>query len=93
LLKETGVVFEYREYTEDPLSLKELKQLFGKLKESPRDLLRKRDAKSAGLTGDETDAQLLSAMASQPTLLQRPILVKGRRAVVGRPVENLRELL
>jgi arsenate reductase len=92
-LKQAGAAYEYREYTEDPLSLKELKDLFGKLKETPRDLLRKRDAKSVGLTGDETDAQLLAAMAKHPTLLQRPILVKGKRAVVGRPVEELEQLL
>lgn len=93
MLKQAGAAYEYREYTEDPLSLKELKDLFGKLKETPRDLLRKRDAKSVGLTGDETDAQLLAAMAKHPTLLQRPILVKGKRAVVGRPVEELEQLL
>ena len=92
MLEDEGLAYRYREYTEDPLSAAELKALFGKLKAKPHELLRKRDAKALGLTGDETDAQLLKLMAEHPTLLQRPIGVKGRRAVVGRPVENLLEL-
>jgi arsenate reductase len=92
LLEDEGLAYRYREYTEKPLSAAELKTLFGKLRCSPRDVLRKRDAKTHGLSGDESDAELIKAMAEHPTLLERPIGVKGRRAVVGRPVENLLEL-
>jgi arsenate reductase len=92
LLKEKGVAHEYREYTEDPLSLAELKQVFKALGQSPKDLLRARDAKPLGVTGDESDAQLLKLMAEHPTLLQRPIGWKGTSAVVGRPIENLLDL-
>lgn len=58
------------------------------------DVLRKNDKafKENGLTGDETQAELIRLMAKHPTLLQRPIGVKGKKAVVGRPVENLLEL-
>ena len=93
MLDDAGADYEYREYTQDPLDAKELKTLFGKLKRKPHELLRKRDAKALGLSGDETDAQLIKLMAEHPTLLERPILVAGRRAVVGRPVDNLEELL
>lgn len=93
MLKDEGVEYEYREYTEDPLTAAELKALFTKLKREPADLLRKRDAKSLGLSGDETSAQLVKLMAKHPTLLERPIGVKGRKAVVGRPVENLLEIV
>lgn len=93
MLKERGVDYEYREYTEQPLDLAELKALFKKLKRQPVELLRKRDAKPLGVTGDEGDEALLKLMAEHPTLLQRPILVKGRQAVVGRPVEDLEALL
>ncbi len=93
MLKDAGIEHEYREYTEDPLTATELKALFGKLKCGPRDVLRKRDAKTLGLSGDESDAQLIKLMAQHPTLLERPIGIKGRQAVVGRPVENLLELI
>jgi arsenate reductase len=92
LLKENGVAHEYREYTEDPLSLAELKKVFKALGQAPKDLLRARDAKPLGVTGEESDAQLLKLMAEHPTLLQRPIGWKGNKAVVGRPVENLLDL-
>jgi arsenate reductase len=92
LLTEKGLAFEYREYTEQPLSKAELEDVLGKLGCGPRDVLRGRDAKTLGLSGDETDAQLIALMAEHPTLLQRPIGVKGKRAVLGRPVENLLDL-
>ena len=59
-----------------------------------KDLLRPRDKafKELGLTGDEPDAKLVELMAAHPTLLQRPIGVRGDRAVLGRPVEKLLEL-
>ena len=47
----------------------------------------------AGLTGEETTETLIAAMAENPKLLQRPIGVVGERAVVGRPVEALLELV
>ena len=50
-------------------------------------------ARDLGLTGDESAARLIALMAEHPTLLQRPIALKGARAVVGRPVENLETLL
>ena len=63
--------------------------MLGKLGVSPRAVLRSRDAKKAGLTGAESDEELISLMTENPRLLQRPIAVLGDRAVVGRPVENI----
>jgi len=93
LLHEHGVAHTYREYTQDPLSESELREVLGKLGVGPRDVLRSRDANKAGLSGDETDEQLISLMALNPRLLQRPIGVVGGRAVVGRPPESLLTLL
>jgi arsenate reductase len=95
LLDEKKVDYRYREYTEDPLSQKELKEVFGKLGLEPKDLLRKNDKafKENGLTGDESKAELIRLMAKHPTLLQRPIGVVGKKAAVGRPVEKLLELI
>ncbi len=92
MLRDEGLDFEVREYTDEPLSVVELKSVLGKLGVEPSDVLRKRDAKELGLSGDETSAELFKLMASNPTLLERPIGVRGRKAVVGRPVDNLLEL-
>jgi len=94
LLDGKGIAYAYREYREEPLSVTEIRELLGKLGLSARDVLRKNDRafREAGLTGTESDAELVRQMARHPTLLQRPIGVAGRKAVVGRPVENLLEL-
>jgi arsenate reductase len=89
LLNEHGIEHTYREYTKDPLTPEELRSVFGKLGLGPRDVLRKRDATKAGLSGSESDEELIGLMAENPRLLQRPIGVLGDRAAVGRPPENL----
>ena len=93
MLDERGAEYTYREYTQEPLSAAELKALFRRLDRTPAEALRQRDAKALGLSGDETDAQLIAKMAQHPTLLERPILDNGTQAVTGRPVENLLGLL
>lgn len=93
MLKDNDIEFEYREYTKDPLSVDEIKAVLKKLRMGPRDVLRARDAKKLDLEpGTMDDEQLIAAMAVNPRLLQRPIGVKGRRAVLGRPPENLLDL-
>ncbi|MEQ9496631.1 MAG: ArsC/Spx/MgsR family protein [Deltaproteobacteria bacterium] len=94
MLDERGIEYRYREYTQDPLDAAEVKRVLKKLGLGPKDVLRKNDKayKELGLTGDESDAELIEYMGEHPTLLQRPIGVKGKKAVVGRPVENLLEL-
>ena len=89
MLNDNGISHTYREYTKDPLTEAELRDVLGKLGMGPRDVLRSRDATKAGLAGDETDDQLIALMADNPRLLQRPIGVVGNKAAVGRPPENL----
>ncbi len=95
MLDEHGVGYRYREYTEEPLSAEEIREEIKKLNLTPADVLRKRDAayRSLGLTGEESDAELVRLMAENPTLLERPIGVVGERAVIGRPPERLLELV
>ena len=95
MLNEQQAAFTYREYDKDPLSKKELKALLAKLKMKASQLLRKNDKayKALELTGAESEATLIGYMVDHPTLLQRPIAIKGKKAVVGRPVENLLDLL
>ena len=93
MLEERGAEYEYREYVQEPLSQAELKRLFKRLDRTPQEALRKRDAKTHGLSGEETNVELIRLMAQHPTLLERPILDDGTRAVTGRPLENLEALL
>ena len=94
MLEESDIPYRYREYREDPLSATEIGVLLKKLGVDAADVLRKNDAvyKKLGLSGKETNARLVKLMAGNPTLLQRPIGVRGNKAVVGRPPENLLEL-
>jgi arsenate reductase (glutaredoxin) len=90
-LTEKGVEFETVNYLEKPLSAPELKKLLKSAGLSPRDVLRKKEA--AGLvTGVESDEELIRLMAAHPEIIQRPIVVKGGKAVLARPVENLKNL-
>lgn len=93
MLKEKGFEATYREYTKDPLSRAELEQLLATLGLSVRDVLRARDAKKAELAADASDDEVLDAMAANNRLLQRPILITKKGARVGRPVENLLEVM
>ena len=94
MLDGKAVPYRYRDYREEPLAEQEIRSVLKKLKLKPREVLRTRDRafKDLGLTGEEPDGQLVSLMAQHPTLLQRPIGVKGSRAVLGRPPESLLEL-
>ena len=89
LLNEHNIEHTYREYTRDPLTADELRDMFAKLRLRPHEVLRKRDATKAGLSPNLSDDELIALMADNPRLLQRPIGIVGDRAVVGRPPEAL----
>ena len=83
-------------YLEQTPSPKELKSLLGKLGISARELIRTGEEayKSLSLSDKSlSDAALIEAMCEHPKLIQRPIVVKGERAVLGRPPENVLDLL
>ena len=96
LLRESGIPFEKVNYYIEPLTKKQLTALIRKMNIKPRDLLRKSEPiyKELGLANDEfTDAELIGLMVEHPDLLQRPIVERGDRAVLGRPTENVKALL
>lgn len=96
LLRESGVSFEKVNYYVQPLTRKKLTELIRKMGLKPRELLRKSEAvyKELGLAEDKfSDGELINLMIEHPDLLQRPIVERGERAVLGRPTENVKELL
>ena len=96
LLRESGVPFDKVNYYLEPLSKKKLTELVRKMNLKPRELLRKSEPiyKELGLAGDSfSDSELIALMVEHPDLLQRPIVERGDRAVLGRPTENVKALL
>lgn len=96
LLRESGVSFEKVNYYVEPLTKGKLTELIRKMKISPRELLRTSEPvyRELGLgKGEFTDDQIISLMVKHPDLIQRPIVERGSRAVLGRPVEKVKELL
>jgi arsenate reductase len=94
LLTERGVEFSVREYLLEPLSREELEALHGLLGAHPREWVRTGGAEWAevGLSLSAESSEILDAIAASPALLQRPILIHGERAAVGRPPSMLFEL-
>ena len=94
LLQEQGIDPEIIEYLKTPPDEKTLDTLLKKLGMEPDDLIRKNEAvyKELGLA-QANRAQLLSAMVTNPVLIQRPIVVKGRQARLGRPPEDVLEIV
>jgi arsenate reductase len=96
LLEDSGVAPTVILYLETPLSVAELKEVLAKLGMAPRDLMRKGEAeyKDNNLQDQSlSDADLLAAMARFPKLIERPIVIKGDKAKIGRPPESVLELL
>ena len=78
-----------------PLDEKKLRELLKKMKLSPRDILRTSEHvyRELGLgKGEFSDDEIIALMVKHPDLIQRPIVERGARAVLGRPVENVKAL-
>ena len=95
-LQEQGVDFSKVNYYIEPLTNEKLTELLRKMKIKPRDLMRTSEPvyKELGLrTAELTDEELVALMIKHPDLIQRPIIERGDRAVLGRPTENVKALL
>jgi arsenate reductase len=96
LLKSEGVGPTVREYLKQPPSKAEIEKLLSQLGGDPRELIRDGEAEFKALKvrkADLTRADIVKAIAEHPVLLQRPIVVKGTRAAIGRPPEAVLPLL
>ena len=94
LLKEQGVDPVIRRYLEDAPTEAELVEVIDQLGITPWELLRRTEAmfKTLALTKNSPDGELISAMQQHPLLIERPIVVHGNAAAMGRPPEQVMSL-
>ena len=96
LIKEAGVDVEIIRYLDTPLTQEDISGLLSKLGfSSAQQLMRKGEAiyKELGLKTETREDKLLLALKSHPKLIERPIVVKGDSAILGRPPENVTKFL
>lgn len=95
LLEERGNPLRIVEYLAKPPGRDELAQLRERLADDPVSWIRSKESvfEEAGLSESSSEDELLAAVEAHPILLERPIAVRGERAVIGRPPERVLELL
>ena len=96
ILTEKGVKISVVEYLDTPPNSEELSEILDLLGMEPRDLMRQHEAayKENNLDNAElTDKQLIQAMINNPILIERPIVINGKSAVIGRPPEKVLDIL
>ena len=95
LLEEHGITPRVVLYLEAPPDAAQIRELLGELGIGAAERVRRGEAqyKESGLGRESSEEDIIAAMARHPKLIERPIVVKGRRAVLGRPPENVLELI
>ena len=95
LLEKSGKPFEIVKYLEDNLSFEDLKEIIVLLNIKPIDLVRKNEAiwKTEYKNKPLTDDEVIDAMVKNPKLIERPIVINGNKAVIGRPTKKISEII
>lgn len=93
LLKEQGIEPTVIEYLKTPPDEATIRSLLKKLELSPAELIRRKEHHALGLPETDDDNELISRMVANPEIIERPIVVKGARARLGRPPEQVQEIL
>lgn len=97
LLRQAGIEPDIVEYLKTPITVEELDEICRKLQQNPQNLVRFKEplARELGLTTQDarSRAEWLRYLAEHPALLERPIVIHGARAVLGRPPEAVQALL
>jgi arsenate reductase len=95
LLDEKGVDAEVVKYLDTPPSRDEIVEVLGMLNLSAREIMRTKEEiyKELGLKEVSDENALIDAMVANPKLIERPIVIKDGKAAIGRPIENIIELL
>lgn len=92
LLEENGITPEVIEYLKTPLTAEQISAILGKLGVTVRDIIRTKETeyKENGLDNTSlTDEQIIDVLANVPKLIERPIVINGEKAAIGRPPENV----
>jgi len=95
LINDSGKKIEIIEYLIEPPTFEELKSIIEQLGITPEELLRKNESifKEQFKGKPYSDDEWIQIMIEHPKLIERPIVIEGKKAVLGRPPENVRELL
>ncbi len=95
LLEEAKVDFEIIKYLDTPPSKEELTNILKKIGIKPIELVRKNEAiwKEQFKGKDLSDSEILMAMVNNPKLIERPIVINGNKAVIGRPTELIKDII
>ena len=95
LLEEKGVEAEVMKYLETPPTKEELEILLSQLGIPARELMRIKESiyKELGLKEVDDEEKLIEAMAANPKLIERPVVIKEGKAAIGRPLEKIIDLL
>ena len=93
LIQKEGVEPDIVEYLVNPPSAAELTNVLDMLGLEPRDIVRRKEAQEEGIDNDLDGDALIAAICKYPRALQRPIVVKDGKAVVGRPPEKVLDIL
>ncbi|REE25609.1 arsenate reductase (glutaredoxin) [Winogradskyella pacifica] len=95
ILEESGKAFEIIKYLEEDLTSVELQDVIIKLGIKPIDLIRKNEAiwKSEFKGKSLSDNEIIAAMVNHPKLIERPIVINGDKAVIGRPPEAIKDII
>ena len=95
LLEEKGIEAEVVRYLDEELTVERLKELLSMLGIEPRELMRTKEAiyRELKLKEEQDPEKLIEAMVAHPRLIERPIVIKDNKAVIGRPIEKVVDLL
>lgn len=94
LLRDKGIEPTVIEYLKTPYTVAQLKTLLGQLKLPVKAIVRKKEAAAAGVdVAKLSEDQLIAAMAKYPIIVERPIVVSGGKAALGRPPENVLKVI
>ena len=91
LVEQSDENFEVIKYLENPPNVEQIKQLLEKLQLKPLELIRQKESVWIDNYKGKTlsDVEIIEAMVSYPILIERPIIIKGNKAIIGRPTEKI----